>query len=70
MSINLGTQLLEASTQRNQNEAVDLEGVITPKPLADGRGCVDVKALSDPVGFGSDIEKVQESQPGDNLGVR
>ena len=41
MSVNLGTQLLEASTQRNQNEAVDLEGVNTPKPHADSRGCVD-----------------------------
>jgi hypothetical protein len=41
LSVNLGTQLLEASTQRNQNEAELLEGAESPKPLADGGGCVD-----------------------------
>ena len=48
MSVNLGTQLLEASTQRNQNEAVVLEGDESPKPLAVGRGCVNTQVLGDP----------------------
>ena len=67
MSVNLGTHMLEASTQRNQNEAVIVEGVITPKPLAVGRGCLDVSTMSDPAGL---IEECQKVKPGDEHGVR
>ena len=69
---NLGTDRLLGSLNPNvnKNEAVDLEGVITPKPLAVGRGCPDIVTLSDPAHFSRDIAEGQEVAPGDNAGVR
>ena len=67
MSVNLGTQLLEASTQRNQNEAVILEEADASKPLADGRGCLNTQLSGDPAGL---IDQYQKVGLRDNTGVR
>jgi hypothetical protein len=42
---NLGTDRLLSSLHLNvnKNEAVDLEEADASKPLADGRGCLDIK---------------------------
>ena len=54
---NLGTDRLLGSLHPNvnKNEAVDLEGVNSPKPLADTRGCLNTSLSGDPAVFCTDI---------------